>query len=204
MNANDSEQRQLTSLPGAEWHASWSPDGTKIVYTAGDVGFVSSAFYILDLETGESSLLLDDEYNNDAADWSPNGSRIAFISDRDGTMDIYAMNADGSGIEKLIDTGLEDYNPDWSPDGTQIVFFAFDLPSIRQDIYVVNNDGSNPQNLTNTSRVVDESASWSPDGSQILFHTDRDRNFEVYIMNANGSQQTNLTNDRGQDYCPDW
>ncbi len=204
MNADGSDQRQLTSLPGAEWHASWSPDGTQIVYTAGDVGFLNGAFYILDVKSGESRILLDDQFNNDGADWSPDGSRIAFISDRDETMDIYAMNTDGSGIEKLIDTGLEDYSPDWSPDGTQIVFFAFDLPSIRQDIYVVNSDGSNLQNLNSTPQVVDESASWSPDGSQILFHTDRDGNFEVYIMNADGSQQTNLTNDRGRDYCPDW
>ncbi len=204
MNADGSDQRELTSLPGAEWHASWSPDGTSLVYTAGDIGFGSGAFYLLDLASGASQVLLDDAFNNDAADWSPDGTRIAFSSDRDGDLDIFVMNADGSGIEKLVDSGLNDYNPDWSPDGSQIVFFAADFPSVRQDIYVVNSDGSDLVNLTNTQRIVDEAVDWSPDGNQILFHTDRDGDFEIYIMNKDGSQPTDLTNDRGRDYCPDW
>jgi Tol biopolymer transport system component len=204
MNADGSGQRQLTSAPGAEWHASWSPDGKHLAYTAGDIGFIGGALYIMDMQTGQSTLLLGDGFKDVAADWSPEGTQLVFTSYREGTMDIYVMNADGTDIRKLYGTNLQEYGPEWSPDGNRILFYVFDLPAIKQDIYVMDADGSNVQNLTNTAKVVDEAARWSPDGSQILFHTDRDGNFEVYIMNADGSQPVNLTRDRGQDYCPDW
>jgi Tol biopolymer transport system component len=54
--------------------------------------------------------------------WSPDGSRIAFASKRDGTSHIYVMQADGSGTRRLTDTAKEDDHPSWSPDGTRIVF----------------------------------------------------------------------------------
>ena len=114
------------------------------------------------------------------------------------------MNADGSDIRKVVDTGLNDYFPDWSPDGSQIAFFAADWPSVRQDIFTVNADGSNLLNLTNTPQVVDEDPEWSPDGSKIIFQSDRDGNFEIYVMNPDGSQPQNLTRNPGRDYWPDW
>jgi Tol biopolymer transport system component len=204
MNADGSDQRRLTDLPGAEWHASWSPDGTALLFTAGDIGYTSMGIYRLNLENGEVQPLLVDGFENDAADWSPDGTQIAFSSDREGSRDIFVMHADGTQLRKVVDTGLNDYFPDWSPHGTQLAFFALDLPSTRQDIFTVNLDGSSLQNLTNTPNVVDEDPKWSPDGSQIIFQTDRDRNFEIYVMNADGSQPQNLTNHRGRDYWPEW
>jgi TolB protein len=68
----------------------------------------------------------------------------------------------------------------------------------------MNSNGTGLVKLTDTTRIVDETASWSPDGTQILFQTDRDRNFEIYMMNADGSDPVNLTNNAGRDYWPDW
>ena len=204
MDADGSDQRRLTSLPGAEWHASWSPDGRSLVFTAGDAGYASMGIYTLSLEGGEPQPLLVDAFENDAADWSPDGAQLAFSSNREGNRDIFVINADGSGMRKVVDTGLDDYFPDWSPDGSQLAFFAADLPTTRQDIFTVNLDGGDLLNLTNTPGVVDEDPQWSPDGSQIIFQTDRDRNFEVYVMNADGSQPHNLTDHRGRDYWPEW
>ncbi|MFZ2095346.1 MAG: DUF5050 domain-containing protein [Anaerolineales bacterium] len=204
MNADGSDQRQLTGWPGAEWHADWSPDGNSLIFSAGDIGFEKAGIYQLDIAGGEPKLLLVDDFNNDAADWSPDGSQIAFSSNREGSLDIYVMNADGGEIHKVVDTGMNDYFPDWSPDGLQIAFFAADWPAIKQDIFTVNADGSNLLNLTNTPNVVDEDPKWSPDGSKIIFQTDRDWNFEIYMMNSDGSQPQNLTQDVGRDYVPDW
>ncbi|HEX2052434.1 MAG TPA: hypothetical protein VHJ78_01735, partial [Actinomycetota bacterium] len=55
-------------------------------------------------------------------DWSPDGTKIAFNTNRDGNFEIYVMNADGSNPRRLTNNNAEDFSPDWSPDGRQIAF----------------------------------------------------------------------------------
>ena len=71
------------------------------------------------------------------------------------------------------------------------------------DIWVMNADGSNPQNITN-SPSLESYPSWSPDGKEIVFHSDRDGNLELYVMNADGSDVRRLTTDPGRDHSPAW
>jgi Tol biopolymer transport system component len=204
MNSDGSDQRQLTALPGAEWNATWSPDGQSLLFNAGKFESEQIGIYRIGLEGGDPQPLLLDEFKNIGPDWSPNGEHIAFSSNRDGNLDIFVMEVDGSQPQKIVDTGIDDYFPDWSPDGSRITFFAADWPAVEQDIYIVDVDGSDLQNITNTPYVVDEDPRWSPDGSKIIFQSDRDGNFEIYIMNSDGSQPRNLSQHRGPDYWPDW
>jgi Tol biopolymer transport system component len=204
MSADGRNARRVTSLPGAEWHASWSPDGKSLLFTAGDIGGGSPGIYQVSVDGGEVQPLLVDDFDNDAADWSPDGTQIAFSSNRDGSLDIFVMNADGSDMRRIVDTGLNDYFPEWSPDGAQIAFFAANWPSVRQDIFTVNADGTGLLNLTNTPGVVDENPLWSPDGSQIIFQSDRDKKFQIYVMNRDSSQPRNLSRSSGRDYWADW
>jgi WD40-like Beta Propeller Repeat len=129
--------------------------------------------------------------------------RIAFSSLR-GFMDIYSMNADGSGQTNLTHNGDTKFfrDPAWSPDGTRI---AFDRGHDGGDfeIVVMNADGSGQNNLTSNA-VGDFSPAWSPDGTRVAFSTDRDGNSEIYVMNADGSGQTNLTNNAAGDFSPAW
>ena len=67
----------------------------------------------------------------------------------------------------------------------------------------MNADGSSPANISDNS-ASDSFPAWSADGSKIAFHTDRDGNYEVYVMDANGSGQTNLSNDGVEAGAPDW
>jgi Tol biopolymer transport system component len=67
----------------------------------------------------------------------------------------------------------------------------------------MNADGSGQTNLTNNS-AWDASPNWSPDGTRIAFESDRDDNWEIYVMNADGSDQTNLTNNSAYDTSPAW
>lgn len=125
--------------------------------------------------------------------WSPDGTKIAFVSYRYGDGAIYIMNADGSNLTRL--TNYASYDPLWSPDGTKIVFRTYDTRgSSIGEIYVMDADGSNQTRLTNYSCF---NAVWSPDGTKIAFDPYGAIMFNdisgIYVMNADGSNQTRLS-----------
>jgi Tol biopolymer transport system component len=97
--------------------------------------------------------------------WSPDGSRIAFTSNRTGRSGIYVMRADGSQTRKLTISDDGDVRPSWSPDGRRIVFAR----SGRGRLYVIDADGRNLRTLTRTVAVADSDPAWSPDGTRIAF-----------------------------------
>jgi Tol biopolymer transport system component len=127
--------------------------------------------------------------------------QIAFTSDRDGNQEIYIMNADGTGVNRLTDNTSSDEMPCWSPGGGKFAFTS-DRDG-NTEIYVMNADGSWQQRLTDSAEYDGEPC-WSPDGSKIVFSSFRDNNMEIYIMNADGSVQTNKTNDPARDVNPNW
>jgi RHS repeat-associated protein len=133
-------------------------------------------------------------------------SKIVFASNREGSMQIYAMHGDGSGVTRLTYSGANDDYPHWSPDGTKIVFQS-DRDSGGtglMDIYVMNADGSGIARLTSNPND-DCMASWSPDGTKISFQSLRNGSaYQVYSMNADGSNQVNLTNTTANDVEPSW
>ena len=126
--------------------------------------------------------------NNDAFDsgtsWSHDGTKIAFISERDGNSEIYVMNANGTNQTNISnnisnnDTWLD--TPSWSPDGTKIVFESKHVDYLDYEIYVMNADGTNQTNISNND-AFDYSPSWSPDGTKIAFTFERDGNAEIYV-----------------------
>lgn len=117
-------------------------------------------------------------------------SMIAFITNRDGNVEIYRMNADGSNEVRLTDTSTDEGAFDWSPDGAKIVFVS--QRDGNSEIYVMNADGSNQTRLTTTSALEDR-PQWSPNGTNILFFSERDGENALYSMNMDGSYQIRLT-----------
>jgi TolB protein len=110
--------------------------------------------------------------------WSPDGTRIAFYSERDGNAEIYVMNADGSGVTRLTNTSADEGYPAWSPDGRTISFDSDRTGNF--DVFAMNPDGSNVRPLTKHP-ARDVSATWSPDGSKIVFMSDREPGgFDAY------------------------
>src|SRR6266853_1626602 len=161
MNADGWTLVNVTNNAAADAGPVWSPDGSKIAFWTNRDG--NDEIYVMN---GDGSNPVNFT-NNPAADrapaWSPDGQKIAFETERDGKVAIYVMNADGSGsAAQLINAAADDGAPVWSPDGTKIGFEA------GGDIYVMNADGSNPVNVTNSpdwnSGIV-----WSPDGRTIAF-----------------------------------
>lgn len=131
--------------------------------------------------------------------WSPDGKRIAFVSDRDYDWEIYVMNADGSGAMRLTINTATDYQPIWSPDGKRIAF-----ESRRNgvfEIFVVNADGTKETGLTTDDDDEDRWLSWSPDGTRIVYSNSQ---HEIAIMNTDGSAKTRLANPLGDTEFPAW
>ena len=139
-------------------------------------------------------------------------AQIAFSSKRDGNYEIYVMDAHGRNPRRLTNHPHRDLSPSWSPDGKHIAFVSQrdEHPDIipgwhTSEIYVMDADGGNQQNLTNNPSD-DREPSWSPDGKRIVFESDRDGalNVEIYVMDADGGNQQNLTNSPNEDYSPSW
>ena len=127
--------------------------------------------------------------------------RIVFTSTRNGNLEIYTMNADGSGQTNLSNNADFDFWPGWSPDGTKLVFAS--NRHGNPEIYVMNANGNNPTRLTDNP-AVDDQPTWSVDGTRIAFFTNRDGNEEIYAIYADGSDPTNLSNNPAGVYAPSW
>ena len=155
-----------------------SPDGLRIAYTGqGDI-------HVVDADGGNDRNLTADPGSDAWPAWSPDGSHIAFGSNRDqvfGKYDIFIMKSDGTELRKIVTAG---WTPAWSPDGGRLAFTAED-PEGRHVFTITLADGSVTQ-ITD-GRYLDDSPAWSPDGSQFVFGSTRGTTNELYVMKADGS-----------------
>jgi TolB protein len=136
-------------------------------------------------------------------DWSPDGSKIVFQSNRTGKFQIYMMTADGTHVARITDSGGADAGPHFSPDGSKIVF-ASDRDG-NSEIYLMNADGTEEKRLTNNP-ADDSHPNWSPDGTRIIFNSSRDtpnskadwwdQYHDLYSMKIDGSDLRKITNHR--------
>lgn len=133
--------------------------------------------------------------------WAPDGAQIAFASNRDSEagLQIYIMSADGSDPQMVgpVQSG-ENSHPSWSPDGSRIIYQSKrDLNGStiddNNDIYIINSDGSEPEQLLMFHSAEDVDPSWSPGGDKIAFISDRTNRDEVYLMDSDGANVTQMT-----------
>ena len=154
MNADGSNQINLTNYPGSDFHPAWSPDGAEILFNSERAGDASEEIYVMDANGSNPMRVTNNEFYDDYPAWSPDGAKIAFTSHRGGS-EIYVMNADGSNQTPLTNNTAVDSFAAWSPDGAKIVFYSgrdIQGPPIatNYEIYIMEADGSNQTNLTNT------------------------------------------------------
>ena len=130
--------------------------------------------------------------------------RIAYVNDDTAGWSIRVAYGDGSGDHAITDFPLNTpNNPSWSADGTRLAFDEYEQGMSRRQIYVMEDDGSNVEQLTTDPGGATNPA-WSPDGSRIAFVSTRDGNQEIYVMDADGSNPVRLTNHAAADTEPGW
>lgn len=130
---------------------------------------------------------------------SPYMEKIAFYSTRSGKAQIYVMNTDGSGLQRLTTNSAKDQSPVISPDGTRIAF-ASDREGVSR-IYIMNIDGSSQRRLT-TSTNEEILPAWSPDGKSVYFQIEfKGKNSILCSVNAEGGELKRITDGTaGYDY----
>ena len=165
MNADGTSPVNLTFHLQDDSMPSWSPDGTKIAFVSMRTRFdanipLNQEIYVMNADDGANlTRLTFSPFTDWFPSWSPDGTKIAFMSSRDENFEIYVMNADGTNPVNLTNHPGSDEHPSWSPDGTKIAFDS--RRGNNGEIYVMNADGTHPVRLT-SNRVSDSSPSWSP------------------------------------------
>lgn len=174
-------------------------------HVSAPIAFVRGDFPKRDLvvvsPTGASARVVDGP-RLDVRDfsWSPNGRRIVF-SAAPGlrSMNLYAVNADGSGLRRLTRRIGNEIVPVWSPRGDKIAF-EYENDADRS-IWVINADGSRARQLTTGFDRGFEYPAWSPGGRKIAFG--QLRSGWIYVMNADGSKPHRVARSR-QSHAPRW
>ena len=177
----------------------WSSDGRKIAFER------DSDIYVMNANGENPVNLTRDLASNDKDPaWSPDGRKIAF----ERNWDIYVMNANGTKPVRLTFIVSFHREPAWSPDGRKIAFRS--NRDGNWEIYVMNADGTNQTQLTHTASlpndhpIYNRNPFWSPDGRKIGFDSNRDGNWEIYVMSADGDNPTNLTRHPADDVKGSW
>ena len=134
----------------------------------GEIGKIAFArnneIYVMNADGSGATNITNNAVFDGQPAWSPDGTKIAFFTNRDSTDEIYVMSADGSDPTRLTFNTESDEYPAWSPDGAKIVFTS--ARDGNKEIYVVNADGSGLARLT-AHPANDKRPAWSPDGKCI-------------------------------------
>jgi Tol biopolymer transport system component len=232
MNTDGSDAHMASN--GEGYDPRWAQGSEMLSFTTSRDDPAHSEIYGVQADASGGTNLSQNGATDFEASWAPDGSRLAFTSDRsDGTPRIYLMSSDGTGQVRLRDrTGRA---AQWSSDGITLAFLSVDhlwvatiggigeteiYPNVAFS-YAWAPDGStlvvwaatgNLFAVTTTPGTpapltttgLESEPQWSPDGSRIVFTSRRDGNREIYVMNSDGSSPVNISQDPGEDRNPVW
>jgi TolB protein len=206
MNADGTGFARLTNTENV-WDSlpRWSPDGARIVFTRSyPKRRGREEIWVMDSGGGGQTWT---GILGGGADWSPDGSRFVYHSNKGTNYDLYVSQKDGTDKVRLTTSSGMDVHPRWSPDGKKIAF------SSNRDgdfnIYIINADGSGLFRLTDY-RADEFSPVWSPEGTRIAFESNLSDpaadHSEIYVIDITGTNLRRVTHTPPQATAiqPDW
>jgi uncharacterized protein YjdB len=187
----------------------WGRSDTTDVFVQGPLLVTSSRGGSADLfavsgdPPAELVMITDAPSNEAMGAWSPDGSRIAFVSDRDGNFELYVADADGANPRRLTTTAdAVELSPDWMPDGRQIVYVV--QAGGRMQLWIMDAHGGGARALTTDAQGANLDPAVSPDGQRIAFTTTRDGTYDIYVMDRDGTNPQPVLVSAAKESRPAW
>jgi len=202
MTPQGTNLKNLTNNSALDAIPQVSDDGTMIAFSSDRGHPGQQDVYSMNIDGSNVKNLTP---NSGAFDWdpslSPDKTKMLFMSDRAGRLDLWVVNAtDGSNpVNLTTDSAYGGDFASWSDDGTKIVYGAY--VGNNEEIFVMNANGSGKTRLTFTTGR-DTYPAFSPDGSKIVFTSERNGNRQIYLMDSNGGNPVNLSNNPYVDQVP--
>ena len=164
-----------------------------------EVGENDSAIFIMEADGQNPQQLTFDPGLNFAPSWSPDGNKIAFLSDRNGAHRIYTMDTNGQNVQQVTHHGREfDGPPAWSPDGRWLAFVSGDDEG--WGLYITDPQGHN-ENLIVRSNPIPLSMlawnrpAWSPDSQHLIYVVEEQNSEGLMKIRIDGNMPTQLKTD---------
>lgn len=206
MDANGSNVHQLTTDFYSDW-PDWSHDGKQITYANNDDIYVIKAD-----GSGQPANLTNSPEKDSQPTWSPDGSKIAWLSGSDGNWNVFVMSSDGSNIQQITDNG-QVFRVHWTRDGRILTDWGWKDQQEFCHNCIVNADGSTIMDGGGKGELARHIPFWTLDGEMVevanvdIFTGDN----EIYLVGKNlpdpqglGAGFLNLTNNPADDRNPDW